>query len=63
MEIAPSKTLYAYDRTFMDQKSFSSGESPNEIENAIIEYLVNQEVEPKVHASKFKMSFEFKNEG
>jgi hypothetical protein len=47
----------------MDQKSFSSGESPNDIENAIIEYLQNQEVEPKVHASKFKMTFEFHNEG
>lgn len=35
----PSKALYAYDRTFKDVKSFSSGQAPDAIEKAIVEYL------------------------
>lgn len=59
----PTKALYAYDQKFKDVKSFSSGQAPDAIEKAVVEYLQAMEVEPLVHKTKFKMDLEFRNEG
>lgn len=53
----PSKNLDAYEKVFATNTEFFSTYNPDMIEEALLEHLKNEGIEPKVNDKKYKIKF------
>lgn len=53
----PSKALDQYEKVFATNTEFFSTYNPDMIEEALLEYLSKEMIEPKVNKDKYKVKF------